>query len=173
MATYRIYKGGDQIVLRIAKFDRYDLVNNPGDDKASFTLWFGGCSMKCKNCYNPELQSKDKGGEYDVKAVLFAICNECEKQNLDTVVLLGGEPLEQEFDDLNMLLNKLHMYGYKIWLYTGWEFEDIPEAIKNNLYTIKCGPYVDELKCDGFPASTNQRIFRKLNNEWKQIKLGG
>ena len=48
-------------MLRIAKFDRYDLVNNPGDDKASSTSWFGGCSVKCKNCHNPELQAKDKG----------------------------------------------------------------------------------------------------------------
>ena len=76
------------MALRIAKFDRYDLVNNPGDDKASFTLWFSGCSMNCPNCHNPELQNKDSGEEYNVNTVLFAICNECNKQNLDTVVLV-------------------------------------------------------------------------------------
>lgn len=161
------------MALRIAKFDRYDLINNPGDDKASFTLWFSGCSMNCPNCHNPELQNKDRGEEYNVKTILFAICNECTKQNLDTVVLLGGEPLEQEFEDLSMLLNKLRIYGYKVWLYTGWEFENIPESIKDSLHTIKCGPYIDELRCDGFPASTNQRIFRKTDGEWKQIQLGG
>ena len=160
-------------MLRIAKFDRYDLVNNPGDDKASFTIWFSGCNMGCKNCHNPELQSKDRGQKYDTKTVLFAICSECEKQNLDTVVLLGGEPLEQEFDSLSLLINKLHTYGYKVWLYTGWEFENIPNAIKNNLYTIKCGPYIEELSCEGFPSSTNQRIFRKIDNEWQQINIGG
>lgn len=160
-------------MLSIAKFDRYDLVNNPGDDKAAFTIWFSGCSIKCKNCHNPELQSVDRGSKYDTNAVLFAICNECEKQNIDTVVLLGGEPLEQEIDSLNLLINKLHTYGYKIWLYTGWEFEEIPSFIKNKLYTIKCGPYIDELKCDGFPSSTNQRLFRKIDNEWQQISIGG
>lgn len=159
--------------LRIAKFDRYDLVNNPGDDKASFTIWFGGCSRNCKNCHNPELQPKDKGGEYNVNTVLFAVCKECDEHGLDTVVLLGGEPLEQDHYELGMLLNKLHRYGYKIWLYTGWEFEDIPEVIKNKLYTIKCGPYVDDLRCDGFPSSSNQRVFRKTDNEWHQISIGG
>jgi organic radical activating enzyme len=129
--------------------------------------------MNCPNCHNPGLQSKDKGEEYGVKTVLFAICNECEKHNLDTVVLLGGEPLEQEFESLNLLINKLYTSGYKIWLYTGWEFEDIPESIKNNLYTIKCGRYIDELACDGFPSSTNQRVFRKIDNEWQQISIGG
>ena len=160
-------------MLRIVKLDRYDLVNNPGDDKASFTIWFGGCSMRCKGCYNPELQSMDKGDEYNVDTVLFAICNECDKQGLDTVVLLGGEPLEQEYKSLKMLLSKLDTYGYKIWLYTGWEFENIPESIKSHLYTIKCGPYVDELRCDGFPASSNQRVFRKINSKWEQISIGG
>lgn len=164
-------------MLKIAKFDRYDLINNPGDDKAAFTLWFSGCSMNCKNCHNPELQSGDRGEEYDVKTVLFAICNECTKQNIDTVVLLGGEPLEQKFEDLNLLVNKLHTYGYKIWLYTGWEFENIPEQIKDKLYTIKCGRYDDNLKCDGFPSSTNQRVFRKIDDVWKlitqQISIGG
>lgn len=160
-------------MLRIAKFDRYDLINNPGDDKAAFTIWFGGCSMGCKGCHNPELQPANKGETYDTKTILFAICNECTKQDLDTVVLLGGEPLEQEFEDLSLLVNKLRTYGYKVWLYTGWEFEDIPSAIKDNLYTIKCGRYNEELKCDGFPSSTNQRIFRKIDNEWVQIQLSG
>lgn len=159
-------------MLNIAKFDRYDLLNNPGDDKPAFTIWFSGCSRNCTNCHNPELQSKDRGGEYDVKAVLFAICSECDKQGIDTIVLLGGEPLEQDFEDLNLLLNKLKMYEYKIWLYTGWEFEDIPESIKSKLYTIKCGPYVDELRYDGFPASTNQRLFRRNDDgEWNKITL--
>ena len=160
-------------MLRIAKFDRYDLVNNPGDDKASFTLWFSGCSMGCKNCHNPTLQSDDKGGEYDTRTILFAIGRECEKQDINTVVLLGGEPLEQPYEDLFLLVSKLHIQGYKIWLYTGWEFEDIPEQIKNNLHTIKCGPYVDDLRCDGFPSSTNQRVFRKIDNVWQQINIHG
>lgn len=160
-------------MLRIAKFDRYDLVNNPGDDKPAFTLWFSGCSMGCKNCHNPVLQSPDKGGEYDIRSVLMVINMECEKSGVDTVVLLGGEPMEQSHRDLLLFLSKLHMQGYKIWLYTGWEFEAIPEQIKNNLYTIKCGPYIDELKCDGFPSSTNQKVFRKIDNKWQQINIGG
>ena len=171
--AHTLHRGGEEVLLSIAKFDRYDFTNNPGDDKPSFTVWFSGCSMNCKGCHNTRLQSRDNGEKYDVSTVLFAICRECEKQDLDTVVLLGGEPLEQEIDDLAMLLNKLHTYGYKIWLYTGWEFEEIPSFIKNKLYTIKCGKYVEELSCDGFPASTNQRIFRKIDNEWKQINIGG
>ena len=160
-------------MLSIAKFDRYDLANNPGDDKPAFTLWFSGCSMGCYNCQNPSLQSKERGESYEVKTVLFAICNECPKHNIDTVVLLGGEPLEQDLNDLVTLINKLKGYGYKVWLYTGWEFEDIPEPVKDGLHTIKCGRYIEELRCDGFPASTNQKVLRKIDNKWEEINLGG
>ena len=73
--------------------------------------------------------------------MLFAICHECTEQGLDTVVLLGGEPLEQQFDDLNLLLNKLHTYGYKIWLYTGWEYRNVPDWAKTYCYCIKTGAY--------------------------------
>ena len=45
--------------------------------------------------------------------------------------------------------------------------------IKDNLYTIKCGKYIEELRCDGFPSSTNQRIFRNIDGKWEQINIGG
>lgn len=158
-------------MLRIAKLDRFDMINNPGEDKAAFTIWFSGCSMNCKNCYNPELQSKDKGDEYNVKSILFTISNECNKHDMNTVVLLGGEPLEQDHSDIVTLLDRLHRYKYNVWLYTGHEFEDIPDDIKEYLYTIKCGPYIEELSCDGFPSSTNQRIYRKVSGKWEQITI--
>lgn len=158
-------------MFTIAKTDRYDMINNPGDDKPSFTVWFSGCSIKCPECYNPLLQDKLNGNEYMVDTILFTICHECEKQDIDTVVLIGGEPLEQDEYDLQLLCRRLSMYGYKIWLYTGYEFEDIPESLKQYLYTIKCGKYDKDQKCEGFPSSSNQRIFRTINGTWTQIKL--
>lgn len=158
-------------MLTIAKQERYDMLNNPGDDKPSYTIWFTGCTMKCKECHNPLLQDCEYGLKYNETTVLYTICHECEKQDIDTVVLLGGEPLEQDMDSLTYLLSKLKLYGYKIWLYTGWEFEDIPSSIKQYIYTIKCGRYDKDLRVDGFPSSSNQRLFRSINNEWTQITL--
>lgn len=159
-------------MLTVAKYDRYDLVNTPGDDKPCFTVWFSGCSMGCSGCHNPLLLNRDNGTPYEVNTVLYTICHECEKQDITTVVLLGGEPMEQNFDDITMLASKLKSYGYNVWLYTGWEFEDIPDELKHHLYTIKCGKYDEKLHVDGFPASSNQRILRKsTNGEWVQITL--
>lgn len=158
-------------MLSVAKIDRYDMVNNPGDDKPAFSVWFSGCSMECKGCYNPNLWKKEDGREYMAKTLLQVICLECDKQDIDTVVLIGGEPLEQNIDDLSILLGKLYTYNYKIWLYTGHEFDDVPDHLKQYLYTIKCGRYDESLKQEGFPSSSNQKIFRIINGNWQQITL--
>lgn len=156
-------------MLTIAKMDRYDLVNTPGDDKPSFTIWFSGCSMKCDGCQNSRLWDITSGQEYGVNDVVYFVCRETELQDINTIVLLGGEPLEQNYESLLKMVTKLDMMGYKIWLYTGFEFEQIPESIKSHLYTIKCGRYDKTLAKEGFPSSSNQKVYRKTDNKWTEI----
>ena len=160
-------------MLTVAKLDRYDLVNTPQADKPAFTIWFSGCSMKCKDCYNPKLWDKSAGNEVEASTLIFTICRECEKLDIKDVVFLGGEPMEQDITDLQHLAMKLHSYGYRIWLYTGWEFDQIPETLKQYMYTIKCGHYDADLKCDGIPSSTNQKFYRNNDNNWEEITFGG
>ena len=56
-------------MLTIAKFDRYDMINNPGDETASITIWFSGCNLRCKNCHNRKLWDAKHGHEHSAKAV--------------------------------------------------------------------------------------------------------
>ena len=48
-------------------------------------------------------------------------------------------------------------------------WEDVPNEIKETLYTIKCGRYIDSLKQDGFPASSNQRVYRNIAGDLVDI----
>lgn len=155
-------------MLTIRNIERLDITNNPGQDKPAVSLWFSGCSMKCPDCYNKLLWDKSAGLSYNVRTVIYAICSTFDKTGGDTLILIGGEPLEQDKADLKMLISTIHGYGFKVWLYTGWEFEDIPDDIKRCLDFIKCGRYDDSLKYDGFPSSTNQRIFRNVDDVWQQ-----
>mgnify|MGYP000947965817 CR=1 FL=1 len=148
--------------LSIAKFDRYDLVNNPKDKTASFTIWFSGCDMKCKNCQNPILWDKNKGHKYTAESVAKIVCATCNQLNLKSVVLLGGEPLQQDIQELLFICQQFREAGLKVWLYTGYEFDDIPKDLLPYLSTIKCGRYKDELKQEGFPASSNQKIYKRI-----------
>ena len=156
-------------MLTIAKFDRYDMVNNPGDMTASMTIWFSGCSFKCKNCYNKKLWDAEYGHKYDVASVVEIIKIECNKLNIKSVVLLGGEPLQQDKQELLSLCRLLNEAGLKIWLYTGYEFDDVDKDILPFIYTIKCGQYIDGLKQDGFPASSNQKVYRQIDGNFINI----
>lgn len=160
-------------MLSVAKFDRYDLVNTPGTDNPAFTLWFSGCSQKCDGCYNTRLWDKSAGRQYNSDTVVFTICKECERTDIKDVVLLGGEPMEQDSTDLINLLSKLKRNGFKIWMYTSWEFDDIPAVIKECLYTIKCGRYDQTKKCEGIPSSTNQKFYRNDGSGWAEISFKG
>ena len=156
-------------MLTIAKFDRYDLVNTPKSNKPAFTIWFSGCTQKCSGCYNTRLWNKNSGKEHDSDTVVFTICSQCEKTDINDVVLLGGEPMEQDSTQLINLVSKLHRFGYRIWMYTSWDFDNIPMNIKEHLYTVKCGRFDESLKCDGIPSSTNQKFYRNNGTGWEEI----
>ena len=162
-------------MLTIAKFDRYDMVNNPGDTTASVTLWFAGCNFKCKNCYNKRLWDNKNFYRYNVDRVVEIVISSCSKLDLKSVVLLGGEPLQQNKQELLSLCRLLNEAGLKIWLYTGYEFDDVDKDILEFIYTIKCGRYIDELKQDGFPASSNQKVYRSIAGDFVDItaEIGG
>ena len=162
-------------MLTIAKFDRYDMVNNPLDDTASFTIWFSGCNLRCKNCHNRTLWDKNYGRKYSVDSVKKIVLATCNKLNIKSVVLLGGEPLQQDTEELLSLCQSIKEAGIKIWLYTGYDFDDIPQDILDCVYTIKCGRYIDKLKQDGFPASSNQKVYRWSSDHFIDItsNLGG
>lgn len=162
-------------MLTIAKFDRYDMVNNPGDETASITIWFSGCNLRCKNCHNRKLWDKKYGTEYHAGSVAKIIRTMSNKLGIKSVVLLGGEPLQQDKQELLSLCRSLNEAGLKIWLYTGYELSDIDKDILKLVYTIKCGRYIDELKQDGFPASSNQKVYRSIAGDFVDItnKIGG
>lgn len=146
--------------MKIAGFDRYDLINNPMDDSPSFTIWFGGCTFNCPDCQNPDLQVSDKWDEWSVKELTSLILENYDRYNVNSVVFLGGEPLQQNRQELLSLCSALHSVGLKIWLYTGYDLEQVDREIIQYLYMIKCGRYIRELAQDGFPASSNQKIYK-------------
>jgi anaerobic ribonucleoside-triphosphate reductase activating protein len=157
-------------MLTIAKFDRYDMVNNPNDETANITIWFSGCTFRCSGCYNTRLWHKEFGLNYPAESVAKIVIGECDKLGLKSVVLLGGEPLQQDRQELLLLCRLLKEADLKIWIYTGYDFQDADEfGILEFIYTVKCGKYMEQLKQDGFPASSNQRVYRRVDNKFKDI----
>ncbi|MFC1894459.1 4Fe-4S cluster-binding domain-containing protein [Candidatus Dependentiae bacterium] len=134
-------------------------------DKISAAVYFSGCSLRCKGCQNKEFWEKDSGNLMSDTQVLQKI-----KDNIlaEYVAFLGGEPTDQ-MGFLICLCEKVKKEIKKpIAIYTGREFESLPKNLLDNIDFIVCGPYKEDLFVPGrWPASLNQRAFKKEGTEWK------
>lgn len=124
-------------------------------DKVSINIYFQGCYFRCKGCHNPELWDFNGGRLVDCQELVELLRDL--KPFHDALVFLGGEPLAQK-EALEFLAEWGKHYGYETWLYTGHEFSELPPSVVRWFDYIKCGRYIDELKTDSFPASSNQYI---------------
>lgn len=159
----------------VAGFDRYDLVNTPIADTATFTVWFAGCTHGCKGCQNKELWNPDNGEYFSPQELHDLIIKETQKTNIRTVTLLGGEPLQQDLDELYELCISLFKSNFNIWLYTGYDFNhagQLLHPVMEYLHTIKCGKYIEELRLEdgSFPITSNQMVYSKTGG-WKPINI--
>ena len=129
-------------------------------NKIATAIYFSGCSIRCKGCQNAILWERDPS---TIKSMSHILAKIEENKLADSVVFLGGEPTDQMIFLIELCKN---ISRYKA-LYTGREFEDLPKELINNLNMIVCGPFRQDLFVKNrFPASTNQRYFKKEDDIW-------
>lgn len=129
-------------------------------DKIATAIYFSGCSIRCKGCQNAILWERDIDS---LKSMTHVLAKIKENELADSVVFLGGEPTDQMIF-LIELCNQISCYKA---LYTGREFEDLPQQLVDHLDMIVCGPFRQDLFVENrFPASTNQRYFKKKKGVW-------
>lgn len=140
------------------KYLFWDLVlNNP----KRIEVYLSGCLQHCEGCHNPESWDFNQG--YGVNG-LFSKLEEY-KMMYDDIWILGGEPLDQNLDELSVFLNELILLDKIIWLWTSFDFEKVYPFVKDRVHFLKCGkydknlsPYMTEY---GFElASSNQKIYK-------------
>ena len=137
-----------------------DMLNGEG---LRVVLWVAGCSHHCKGCHNPITWDPNGGLEFDESAK-NEIFDELKKDYVSGITFSGGDPLYKDnIQTITSLAKEIKQkFPQKtIWLYTGYNFEDI-----KNLEIFK---YIDVL-CDGkfeldkrdvkahWVGSTNQRV---------------
>lgn len=141
-------------------------------------IFFQGCSHKCRGCHNPSTWNSNQGTRMSV----IEIVRELETSS-NNVTLSGGEPLDQNYYELFLLLKYLVEIQHKtVWLYTGYKYEELGKFLINILVpyidVLVDGPYIEELQDKDlkFRGSSNQRLIdlnktfeRKEIVEWEDI----
>ena len=130
----------------------------------SFEIAVSGCHGYCKGCHSLETWNFDLGENY--KEFLPKIKDKIKEASdlIDWIWIYGGEPLDNNLDDLIDLLKQIH--SKPIMLFTHYSLEEVPEEIVELCDYIKCGAYIEELKCEdniqyGVKlATSNQKIYK-------------
>lgn len=150
--------------MKYAGLIKNDIVNGEG---VCVSFWTQGCPFKCKGCHNPQTWDFDGGKDLpnDIKGqIVKAISDNNITRNFS---ILGGEPLCEQNIELvkEILLAVKTAYPHiKVFLWTGYELEDIKDTlILEKVDVLITGPYIEEQRDITLPlrGSYNQKILRK------------
>ena len=149
--------------MKYADYYDCDICNG---NSVGMSLFVSGCPIHCKNCFNPETWDFNYGKEWteEVEDKFIELAG---RDYIKRISFLGGSPLcDENFADVALLIQKLkyHYPNKKVWVYTGYTWENIISSDKKEIL-----PYIDIL-VDGpfkyskrdltlaFRGSSNQRI---------------
>jgi len=137
----------------------------------SLDVYLSGCSgePKCSGCHNEKLWSFSVGNHISVAITQISNYISIFPDLIENIMIFGGEPLDQNVKELISFLQYLQTINKKIWLFTRYEKNEIPnefldEKILSYIDYIKTGRYDNTKLCDdnihyGIKlASSNQKI---------------
>lgn len=136
--------------MRYSQIRSLDISNGEG---VGIALFVQGCHFHCKGCFNQETWDFDGGKEWNVD-VYNKFIELANRPHIKRISILGGEPLADENigDVFSLIFALKKLYPEKkIWVYTGYTFEEIQESTENTFHgcirkeLLKC---IDVL-CDG------------------------
>ncbi len=129
------------------------LVNGPG---IRTLLFLQGCDKHCEGCHNTSTWDVNKGTMRDTAELADELRTNCKNKK---ITITGGEPLFQ-YEALIELLERIK--DFDICLYTGSDFDEIPEDVVRYLKYVKVGKYDKSKRCTTVPyiGSTNQQFIK-------------
>lgn len=149
-----------------AKIKKYDIANGEG---IRTSIYFCGCPIRCKGCFNQELWDVNYGQPYteDTYQEIVNSMNE----HIAGLSILGGEPLsDYNIETVNNLCYrfKQDFPNKTIWLWTGFNKENFTPLqwnVVDKVDVVVWGPFKEELKDLSLQwrGSSNQEILRIKN----------
>ena len=137
-----------------------DMLNGDG---LRTVLWVAGCVHRCRGCHNPITWDIDGGLIFD-EAAENELFEKLRPDYISGLTFSGGDPLHpNNRDEVTRLCKRFRAEFPKkdIWLYTGYNYEDIAELeIVGLVDVIVDGRFVAE-QADAklhWKGSANQRV---------------
>ena len=153
--------------MNYIKIDEYDTANGKG---IGTVLWVAGCSHNCLECHNPQTHNPNNGIQF-TSDTLEQLIQSLEHPYVTRLTLSGGDPLfpANRVPITQIVFNvKLRVPKIKIWLYTGYTYEDIKHLVVLDKVDYLVDGKFELSKRDlnlDFRGSSNQRIFVRKDNK--------
>ena len=134
-------------------------------------IWMAGCIHSCPGCSNPELWVQDEKHKTNLDSVMELISLVASQNTVDGFTITGGDPFYQP-EALRTLIQAIRPISPDILVYTGYQYEDLPQDIIDQVAVIIDGKYEAEKNTgEILRGSNNQRIFvkpefQKLYNDY-------
>ncbi|MFH0334574.1 anaerobic ribonucleoside-triphosphate reductase activating protein [Clostridium perfringens] len=158
--------------MRYHNITKLDMLNGSG---LRVVLWVSHCEHQCINCQNPQTWDSMGGIPFDLaaKEEIFA---ELKKEEVQGITFSGGDPLStinrEEILELAKEI-KLKFPNKNIWLYTGYEWEEICKLNGiENIDVLVDGKFFECLSVPSpkWRGSSNQRVI-SVQESLKQNKV--
>lgn len=155
--------------MNYAQIRKMDISNGEG---IGVSLFVSGCHFHCKNCFNSIAWDYNYGQQF-TEDTMQTILQLLQQDFIKRFTILGGEPLDDKnVETVYNIIQQVrqHNSNIKIWLYSGYTFEEIMKQtdgygeyrkkILKIIDVLVDGQYVDKLKDLNlqFRGSSNQRI---------------
>lgn len=166
--------------MNYAKIDKVSVADGIG---IRTVLYVSGCSLRCKECHNPECWDYSFGKPF-TEDTMQELLFDLKEDYIQGVTISGGHPLDScNLEAVYKIVKRIKMvYPNKdIWLYTGYTWEEIleleqlyedhevngisPFDIVKYCDVIVDGRYMEDLRdiTLAFRGSSNQRIIDVKN----------
>lgn len=145
--------------LRLHALEPRSVANGPG---VRFSIWFQGCSLGCRGCFNPDTHARDAGFALLVTELVDRIMAEGDR--IEGVSFTGGEPFEQCDGLLASVRALREATSLSLLAFSGLTLGEIRQlpvgpSILDRFDVLVDGRYSDARRNgNGLRGSSNQRI---------------
>lgn len=166
-------------MARVANIKKIDVANGPG---VRVSVFFSGCTLHCKGCFNHEEQDFSVGKTYG-QEIVDEVLEMLDREYVSGISYLGGDPMEPSNQAAVLDLSSKVLEAYpnlSQWLWTGRLLdrdlvtggnsyvEGVTDSLLQNLDVVVDGPFVEakkDLKIK-WRGSSNQRVWIRKNGDW-------